>query len=123
MDLGVVTDVDRQGALEDDAAHHLRARIHPGDAAQLRLEAFAGLARLRMGARLGFHHEGGNLPGGLAEPYERAARDVRMLAEGRLQALRREVRREFTVLEVSPGHMETGFADRALAGEPPTIRP
>lgn len=38
-----------------------------------------------------------------------------------LQALRREVRREFTVLEVSPGHMETGFADRALAGEPPTM--
>lgn len=38
-----------------------------------------------------------------------------------LQALRREVRREFTVLEVSPGHMETGFAGRALAGEPPTM--
>ena len=36
-----------------------------------------------------------------------------------LSALRREVRRQFTVLEVSPGHMETGFAGRALAGEPP----
>jgi short-subunit dehydrogenase len=38
-----------------------------------------------------------------------------------LQALRREVRREFNVLEVSPGHMETGFADRAIAGEPPAM--
>lgn len=38
-----------------------------------------------------------------------------------LSALRREVRRQFTVLEVSPGHMETGFADRALAGEPPEM--
>lgn len=38
-----------------------------------------------------------------------------------LSALRREVRRQYTVLEVSPGHMETGFADRALAGEPPAM--
>ena len=38
-----------------------------------------------------------------------------------LSALRREVRRQFTVLEVSPGHMETGFAGRALAGEPPAM--
>ena len=38
-----------------------------------------------------------------------------------LSALRREVRRQFTVLEVSPGHMETGFAGRALAGEPPVL--
>ena len=39
-----------------------------------------------------------------------------------LAALRRERRKELaTVLEVSPGHMETGFADRALAGEPPPL--
>lgn len=38
-----------------------------------------------------------------------------------LSAMRREVRRQFTVLEVSPGHMETGFAGRALAGEPPEM--
>ena len=39
-----------------------------------------------------------------------------------LAALRRERRKELaTVLEVSPGHMETGFAERALAGEPPTL--
>lgn len=38
-----------------------------------------------------------------------------------LSALRREVRRQFTVLEVSPGHMETGFAGRALAGEAPAM--
>lgn len=38
-----------------------------------------------------------------------------------LSALRREVRRQFTVLEVSPGHMETGFADRALAGDAPEM--
>lgn len=39
-----------------------------------------------------------------------------------LTALRRERRKELaTVLEVSPGHMETGFAERALAGEPPSL--
>ncbi len=39
-----------------------------------------------------------------------------------LAALRRERRKELaTVLEVSPGHMETGFAERALAGEPPPL--
>jgi short-subunit dehydrogenase len=39
-----------------------------------------------------------------------------------LAALRRERRKELsTVLEVSPGHMDTGFADRALAGEPPAL--
>lgn len=38
-----------------------------------------------------------------------------------LAALRRERRKELTVIEVSPGHMETGFSDRALAGEPPAM--
>lgn len=38
-----------------------------------------------------------------------------------LAATRRELRREVTVLEVSPGHMETGFASRSLAGEPPAM--
>ncbi len=39
-----------------------------------------------------------------------------------LAALRRERRKGLsTVLEVSPGHMETGFAERALAGEPPPL--
>lgn len=39
-----------------------------------------------------------------------------------LTALRRERRKELaTVLEISPGHMETGFADRALAGEAPAM--
>lgn len=38
-----------------------------------------------------------------------------------LAATRREMRREVAILEVSPGHMETGFADRALAGEPPSM--
>ena len=39
-----------------------------------------------------------------------------------LTALRRERRKELsTVLEISPGHMETGFADRALAGSPPAL--
>ena len=37
-------------------------------------------------------------------------------------ALRRERRKQLgTVLEVRPGHMETGFSDRALAGEPPRM--
>ena len=39
-----------------------------------------------------------------------------------LTAVRRERRRELSaVLEISPGHMETGFAGRALAGEPPSL--
>lgn len=39
-----------------------------------------------------------------------------------LAALRRERRKDLsTVLEVSPGHMETGFAERALSGEPPPL--
>ena len=38
-----------------------------------------------------------------------------------LVALRRERRRDITVIEVSPGHMETGFASRALSGEPPAM--
>lgn len=39
-----------------------------------------------------------------------------------LSALRRERRRRLSaVLDVRPGHMETGFADRALAGEPPRM--
>jgi short-subunit dehydrogenase len=38
-----------------------------------------------------------------------------------LTALRRERRKELAVIEVSPGHMETGFADRTLAGEPPAM--
>jgi len=38
-----------------------------------------------------------------------------------LAALRRERRREISVVEVSPGHMETGFAGRALAGDPPAM--
>jgi cyclic-di-GMP-binding biofilm dispersal mediator protein len=38
-----------------------------------------------------------------------------------LVALRRERRRDITVVEVSPGHMETGFASRALSGEPPAM--
>jgi short-subunit dehydrogenase len=39
-----------------------------------------------------------------------------------LTALRRERRKELAaVLEISPGHMETGFADHALAGSPPPL--
>ena len=39
-----------------------------------------------------------------------------------LTALRRERRRDLeVVLDVRPGHMETGFAGRALAGEPPAL--
>jgi short-subunit dehydrogenase len=39
-----------------------------------------------------------------------------------LTAVRRERRRDLSaVLEISPGHMETGFAGRALAGEPPPL--
>ena len=39
-----------------------------------------------------------------------------------LAALRRERRKDLaTVLEVSPGHMETGFAEHALAGSPPKL--
>lgn len=38
-----------------------------------------------------------------------------------LTALRRERRKDLSVLEVSPGHMETGFAGRALAGSPPGL--
>jgi NAD(P)-dependent dehydrogenase (short-subunit alcohol dehydrogenase family) len=41
-----------------------------------------------------------------------------------LTALRRERRRELgVVLDVRPGHMDTGFADSALAGEPPKLPP
>ena len=37
-------------------------------------------------------------------------------------ALRREVRRQgLTVLDVRPPHMETGLADRAVAGSPPPL--
>lgn len=39
-----------------------------------------------------------------------------------LTALRRERRRDLAVvLDVRPGHMETGLTDRALAGEPPRL--
>lgn len=39
-----------------------------------------------------------------------------------LKALRRERRKQLeVVLDVRPGHMETGFATRALAGEPPKL--
>ena len=39
-----------------------------------------------------------------------------------LAALRRERRKDLaTVLEISPGHMETGFAERALAGQAPPL--
>jgi short-subunit dehydrogenase len=39
-----------------------------------------------------------------------------------LTALRREVRRDrITVLDVRPPHLETGLADRALAGVPPRM--
>lgn len=41
-----------------------------------------------------------------------------------LTAVRREVRRDrITVLDVRPPHLETGLADRALAGEPPRMPP
>lgn len=41
---------------------------------------------------------------------------------GFLQALRKEVRRRHVgVLDVRPPHMETGLADRAIAGEPPRM--
>ncbi len=37
-------------------------------------------------------------------------------------ALRREVRRQgIAVLDVRPPHLETGLADRALAGSPPPL--
>lgn len=39
-----------------------------------------------------------------------------------LTAVRRERRRDLAVvLDVRPGHMATGFSDRALAGEPPRL--
>lgn len=39
-----------------------------------------------------------------------------------LEAIRRERRRDLDlVLDVRPGHLETGFAERALAGEPPKL--
>ncbi len=39
-----------------------------------------------------------------------------------LTAIRRERRKELdVVLDVRPGHMETGFSDRALAGEAPKL--
>jgi short-subunit dehydrogenase len=38
-----------------------------------------------------------------------------------LGALRRERRKQLAVIEVSPGHMETGFAGRALDGDPPAM--
>lgn len=41
---------------------------------------------------------------------------------GYLTALRREVRRQgVSVLDVRPPHMETGLADRAIAGTPPKL--
>lgn len=41
-----------------------------------------------------------------------------------LTAVRRERRQELdVVLDVRPGHMETGFAARAIAGEPPKLPP
>jgi NAD(P)-dependent dehydrogenase (short-subunit alcohol dehydrogenase family) len=43
---------------------------------------------------------------------------------GYLTALRRELRRRrVTVLDVRPPHLETGLADRALAGTPPALPP
>ena len=41
-----------------------------------------------------------------------------------LTALRRELRRDrISVLDARPPHLETGLADRALAGEPPRMPP
>lgn len=38
-----------------------------------------------------------------------------------LTVLRRENRRAFTVLDVRPPHLDTGLAERSLAGEPPKL--
>ncbi|WP_299053304.1 SDR family NAD(P)-dependent oxidoreductase [uncultured Nocardioides sp.] len=38
-----------------------------------------------------------------------------------LTVLRRENRRRFTVVDLRPPHLDTGLADRALAGEPPKL--
>ncbi|MDQ3104145.1 MAG: SDR family oxidoreductase [Actinomycetota bacterium] len=38
-----------------------------------------------------------------------------------LEVLRRENRRSFRVLDIRPPHLDTGLADRALAGHPPKL--
>ena len=50
MDLGVVTDVDRQGALEDDVSHAGGLRVYAREVAQFGDEALTGGVVRREGA-------------------------------------------------------------------------
>ena len=72
MDLGVVTDVDRQGALEDDVLHAFGQRAGLRDVAQFGDEAGAGGVVRREGAGTGLDDERRDLGRGFTEADERA---------------------------------------------------
>ena len=59
-------------------------RVDAREVAQFGDEALTGGVVRREGASTRFDHERGNLPGGLADPDQRAAENLRVLAEGRL---------------------------------------
>ena len=88
MDLGIVTNVDGQGALEDDVLHAIGLWIDAGEVAKFGDEARTRGFVSREGADARFDHQGRRLMWGGAEADERAAEGLRVLAEGGLDGFR-----------------------------------
>jgi len=88
MDLGVMSDVDGQGALEDDLPHTVGLRIDAGELPELRDEAEAIGFGLREISGTWLDDDRGRLVEGFADSNQRAAENVRVLAERRLYRLR-----------------------------------
>ena len=88
MNLGVVADVHGQGTLEDDVLHAIGRWIDAGEFAKFGDEARTRGFICREGSSAGFDDEGRRLMWGGAEADERAAKDLRVLAEGGLDGFR-----------------------------------
>ena len=76
--------------MEDDVLHAIGLRIDAGEIAEFSDEAGAVCFGLREGADARFDHQGRRLMWGDAEADERAAKDLRMLAEGGLERFGRQ---------------------------------
>jgi hypothetical protein len=83
MDLGVMSDVDGQGALEDDLLHAVGLRIDAGELTEFRDEARAIGFGLREISGTWLDDNRGRLVEGFADSNQRAAEDLRVLAESR----------------------------------------
>jgi hypothetical protein len=90
VNLGVVADVHGQGTLEDDVLHAIGRWIDAGEFAKFGDEARTRCFICREGSSAGFDDEGRRLMWGGAEADERAAKDLRMLAEGGLERFGRQ---------------------------------